>query len=365
MLKTVRENYQSVANKVGETASYPGDWLYEQWSDSDLKAYLDERGIPVPQGSNRNKLVASVRRNARLAGHKMSDTASAAAASAQSGAQYLSDEILDAWSDSQIKEWADKNGIKVPQGSRRNELLALARKHRGKFSGDNVASSASSFYGAATSNAGNQFARATDEASATANGWLDWIKAQVGLGSKSLTSATYYGSKSATSAASGASASLSSAAARGSDSVKSMASGASGAAASMASGASSAASAGTDAVKSMASGASGSAASMASGASSAASAGTDSVKSMASGASGSAASMASDASNSASSMASGASGAADSMASSASSMASGASKSASSGAKAATNAAHEKASKAKHRASEAAQSATNRIREEL
>jgi hypothetical protein len=75
----------------------------------------------------------------------------------------------------EIKEWADKNGIKVPQGSKRNELLAIARKHRAQLTGDNVPYSAksaaskanasgASAYSAATSSAGNQYAKATDDA---------------------------------------------------------------------------------------------------------------------------------------------------------------------------------------------------------
>ena len=70
----------------------------------------------------------------------------------------------------EIKQWADENGIKVPQGSKRNELLAIARKHRAQLSGDakSAASKASasgeSAFGAATSKAGNQYAQATDDA---------------------------------------------------------------------------------------------------------------------------------------------------------------------------------------------------------
>lgn len=218
LLKTVRENYQSAANKVGETASYPGNWIYESWSDSDLKSWLDERGIPAPQPGNRDKLVASVRRNARVASNNAASAASAVSASAQSATQSLSDALLDSWSDSQIKEWADKNGIKVPQGSKRNELLALARKHRSQLT-----ASAASAYGAATSSAGNQYARATDDAAYRKNAvlgyaqeYLDWIKQQVGLGSASassaFSSATGAAASSASSASSVASASAESAA---------------------------------------------------------------------------------------------------------------------------------------------------------
>lgn len=164
LLATVRSNYHRAAQKVGEAANYPGNWIYESWSESDLKEFLDERGIPVPQPSTRDKLIASVRRNSRLSAQTARDTAASASASAKAAQESLSDALLDAWSDSQIKEWADKNGIKVPQGSKRNELIAIARKHKSLLTGDTVASSVSSAFGAATTKAGNEYARATDDA---------------------------------------------------------------------------------------------------------------------------------------------------------------------------------------------------------
>lgn len=165
LLATVRQNYDSVAKKVGETAHYPGNWLYESWTESDLKEFLDERGVPVPQPTTRDKLIAQVRRHSRLSAQSMKDAAASASSSAKAAKESLSDIVFDAWSDTQIKEWADKNGIKVPQGSKRNELLALAKKHRASLTGDNILSSGSSALNAATTKAGNQFAKATDDAS--------------------------------------------------------------------------------------------------------------------------------------------------------------------------------------------------------
>lgn len=34
VLQKLRSNYETVAKKAGETASYPGNWLYETWSES-------------------------------------------------------------------------------------------------------------------------------------------------------------------------------------------------------------------------------------------------------------------------------------------------------------------------------------------
>lgn len=232
-LQVARENYQSAADKAGETAAYPGNWLYEAWTESDLKAWLDEHGVIVPKSTNREKLIGHVRRNSYLARNSLADTASSlsgsatdtasslsksatsgasvasqsgssalssgasvasnsatsgasvlsqsgksaasevskgAAASASSAYQAVSDALFDTWSDSQLKEWADKNGIKVPQGSRRNEVLAIVRKQAAKLSGDNVSASAASAFGAATSKAGNEFAKATEDAALKASG---------------------------------------------------------------------------------------------------------------------------------------------------------------------------------------------------
>jgi len=165
LLSAVRGGYESVAQKASETTAYPGDWLYSTWGESDLKEWLDTHGIPAPQPTSRDKMIATIRRNARVASLKAADTQASASKSAAAAAQTLTDKLLDSWSDSQIKEWADKNGINVPQGSKRNELLAIARKHRAALTGDSVVSSASSAFGAATSAAGNQYAQATDSAS--------------------------------------------------------------------------------------------------------------------------------------------------------------------------------------------------------
>jgi len=211
LLKSVRENYQSAANKLSENINYPGDWLYESWSDSELKAWFDERGYNVPQPSTRDSLIANIRRQSRLASQNMSGAYASVSSSAASVQESLTDALLDSWSDSQIKAWADKNGIKVPQGSKRNELIALARKHRARFSGDNVSASATSAYGAASTKAGNQYSQATNGFA----GYTNWIKAQIGLATDSaaasVSSATGAAGKSASSVSSSISKSAASA----------------------------------------------------------------------------------------------------------------------------------------------------------
>jgi hypothetical protein len=171
-LTSARQSYDSVAKTLGEYSAYPGDWLYSTWSESDLKEFLDSRGWPVPQTSSRDRLIASVRRNSRLASLNMQSAASSASASAASVQASLSDALFDSWSDSKLKEFLDEHGVPVPQGSKKNELIALARKHRASLVGNDASSvsgSAASAYGAATSRAGNEYAKATDDASLAAD----------------------------------------------------------------------------------------------------------------------------------------------------------------------------------------------------
>lgn len=173
LLQKARASYDAIAQKTGETFAYPGNWLYASWTESDLKEWLDTHGFPAPQPSTRDKLIASVRRNSHLAYLKGQDQAKRAAESTQHGYDQLTDMIIDAWSESQLKEFCDKNSIKVPQGTKTNELRALVRKHRAEFLGDTVADSATSAFGAATSAAGNQYAKATDAAASTAQQAFD------------------------------------------------------------------------------------------------------------------------------------------------------------------------------------------------
>lgn len=127
-----------------------------------MKEWLDERGWPVPQPTTRDRLIAAVRRQARLASIASRNAASSASASAAAAQATLSDALFNAWSDSEVRQFLDEHNIKVPLGARRNELIALARKHRAKLLSD--VSTTTNILGAATSKAGNEWARATEDA---------------------------------------------------------------------------------------------------------------------------------------------------------------------------------------------------------
>lgn len=192
-----------------------------------MKAWCDERGIPVPQTGTRDSLISTIRRHSYVAAQEANKKYSSATKQAAHAQESLSNQLLDSWSDSQVKEWLDKNGIPVPQGSKRNELTALARKHSARLSGNNAKDQAASAYGAATSSAGNYYAQATDDSYAGLRYYYDYAMNQFGFASEqakaSLSSASVRASSSAVSASSYAS-SLASVASKSASSASSSAS---------------------------------------------------------------------------------------------------------------------------------------------
>lgn len=173
LISKARRSYEVGSKAAGETLSYPGDWLYQSWSDSDLKKWLDTNGIPAPQGSKRNALVAAVRRNSHLAYLKAQEREAKARAQAKSAYAKVTDEVIDAWSESDLKKFADENGISVPQGTRLNEFRAAVRQHRAEIMGTDVHGKATKAFGAATSRAGNEFAKASEDATLLAQKAFD------------------------------------------------------------------------------------------------------------------------------------------------------------------------------------------------
>lgn len=160
-MSTARSNYASISKKADEYSAYPGDWVYAQWSDSDLKKWLDDHGYYVYQGTKRNELIAAVRRNSRQASLKLNDVKDTVAQN-----------IFNSWSDSELKEWCDKNGIPVPQNGKRDQIVSLARQNVASLTGDTYSASVTSAYkayGSATGSLGARIASATNSAASSVN----------------------------------------------------------------------------------------------------------------------------------------------------------------------------------------------------
>lgn len=194
--------------KATDDAQLKGEGLFNaaiaSWSDTRLKAYLDARGVPVPQNGKRDELLAAVRlqkhkastgwgawtfdtwtienlkyvtrfmlqvsntnfllrsylaSSGNQAAKKVGKQAGAtreqllsaaqdayATASKSGGVEYASvtsylakqtnaakDTAFDTWSESELKNYLDSYGFKVPQGSTKNELIAWSRNQRNWF----------------------------------------------------------------------------------------------------------------------------------------------------------------------------------------------------------------------------------------
>jgi hypothetical protein len=180
----------------------------------------------VYQGSKRSELIAAVRRNSRSASVALSAWSSSVAAAAASATQGVADAVFDAWSDSELKKWADERGISVPQGSKRNEVIALLRRHNAILNQEasRAYASAASAYGAATSSAGNEYARGTNEAAyrfeqvqSVVYDYVGWLGRQVGLASEAAEKTASGASKVAAQTAASASKSAKTAAASARD----------------------------------------------------------------------------------------------------------------------------------------------------
>jgi hypothetical protein len=56
--------YTSITSYLSKQTDAAKDYTFDTWSDSELKAYLDSYGIPVPQTSTKDELKAYARKQA-------------------------------------------------------------------------------------------------------------------------------------------------------------------------------------------------------------------------------------------------------------------------------------------------------------
>lgn len=110
---TVKSYWYDTADKWDDAK----DWVFNTWSESDLKSFLDKHGIPNPNPRSRDAFLSQAR-----------DSYGSVAAKASDAAEAPGNWVFDSWTDSDLKAWADARGIPVPQGSKRNELVSVVRK---------------------------------------------------------------------------------------------------------------------------------------------------------------------------------------------------------------------------------------------
>ncbi|KAK9479217.1 hypothetical protein V1514DRAFT_328779 [Lipomyces japonicus] len=130
LIDIVKDNADTFAKAAKTSTKHTYDWLFDTWSDTDLASWLVENGYDVPKKYTRKDLIRSIKKHVKQ-GQKGSKAAY----------QYLADTIVDSsglikdtafdtWSESDLKAWFDEHGIAVPQNSKYDELLALARRNK-------------------------------------------------------------------------------------------------------------------------------------------------------------------------------------------------------------------------------------------
>ncbi|KAK9244927.1 hypothetical protein V1506DRAFT_539708 [Lipomyces tetrasporus] len=137
LLKKVKDNYDYIARSAKSKTDETSDWLFDAWSDSDLADWLVNHGYNVPKKHTRKDLIRLIKKYS----YEAAQRATNAKQHAQTVFNNLNENILDAsgqvkdsafdtWSESDLKLWLDEHGIPVPQPTKKDELLAIARKNK-------------------------------------------------------------------------------------------------------------------------------------------------------------------------------------------------------------------------------------------
>ena len=85
--------YASVTSSLAAATDYAKQTTFETWTDSDLKAYLDSYGIPVPQGTQTEELKAMARRHATYFRYGTSSPSGTIFAKLSEGAQWILEQL--------------------------------------------------------------------------------------------------------------------------------------------------------------------------------------------------------------------------------------------------------------------------------
>ena len=121
LLRKVKGSWYETEDKSGQAWGDVKGWMFDTWSDSQLKAFCDKKGIAVPQPRTRDAMLAKIRANYETTAKKAGETAA-----------YPGDWLYDSWSskestalhallfkangfaESDLKAWLEENGFDVP-----------------------------------------------------------------------------------------------------------------------------------------------------------------------------------------------------------------------------------------------------------
>ncbi|ODQ68271.1 hypothetical protein NADFUDRAFT_48921 [Nadsonia fulvescens var. elongata DSM 6958] len=141
-----RDNYDQIKDSMASAKDSVSDWLYESWSDADLKSWLKTRGVDFPESANRQELIASVRQTSENLSDKLTRFKQSLYPSLEDDKENIfdksgeiKDSAFDSWSVANLKSFAEAHGIRLPKGqasNNREELLAVVRNYKHSLKDD-------------------------------------------------------------------------------------------------------------------------------------------------------------------------------------------------------------------------------------
>jgi hypothetical protein len=117
--KTGGTSYASVTSYLAKQTDAAKDSVFDTWSESELKNYLDSYGFNVPQGSTKNQLIAWARNQRNYFQYGTTTPQGTLWVKLQQGAQWVMDQLSigAAAGKKQASYQAEKAGDSVKEGA--------------------------------------------------------------------------------------------------------------------------------------------------------------------------------------------------------------------------------------------------------
>lgn len=117
--KTGGVSYESVTSYLAKQTDAAKDSVFDTWSESELKNYLDSYGFDVPQGSTKNQLIAWARNQRNYFQYGTTTPQGTLWVKLQQGAQWVMDQVSigAAAGRKQASYQAEKAGDSVKEGA--------------------------------------------------------------------------------------------------------------------------------------------------------------------------------------------------------------------------------------------------------
>lgn len=119
LVKTAKDNFDTISKKHESSGSYPGSWIYSTWSIDDLKKWLHDNDLTFDPKESAQELAQKVTNNNYLASIALSDSKKSLFDSLSLGehldvfdkAGKIKLAFVDTWTYSQLREWLYYQGL--------------------------------------------------------------------------------------------------------------------------------------------------------------------------------------------------------------------------------------------------------------